>query len=178
MCDSESEMSFLSHRDSFFTLSCTFAACRDFPTLFWILSHQSLGWNLWHFKFLITPKLRVLNTLLVMYRLSYSSVSCVRLFETPWTAACQASLSITASRSLLRFVSIDTIQPSHPLSALLLPPSILPSIRVFSNESVPRDSQESSRTPQFKIINSFVLSFLYTPTLTSIHEHWKNYSFN
>ena len=136
MCDSKSEMSFLSHRDSFFTLSCTFAACGDFPTLFWILSHQSLGWNLWHFKFLITPELRVLNTLLVMYRLSYSSVSCVRLFETPWTAACQASLSITASRSLLRLVSIDAIQPSHPLSALLLPPSILPSIRVFSNESV------------------------------------------
>ena len=40
----------------------------------------------------------------------------------------------------------------------------------------PRDSQESSPTPQFKSINSSVLSFLYSPTLTSIHEHWKNHS--
>ena len=107
----------------------------------------------------------------------------------------------------------DAIQPSHPLSlpALLLP-SVFPSIRVFSNESVfhirwpkywsfsfsispsvniqgwfplgltlwslccPRDSQESSPTPQFKSINSLVLSFLYSPTLRSIHDHWKNHS--
>ena len=40
----------------------------------------------------------------------------------------------------------------------------------------PRDSQESSPTPQFKNINSSVLSFLYSPTLTSIHDHWKNHS--
>ena len=97
----------------------------------------------------------------------------------------------------------DAIQPSHPL---LLPPSIFPSIRVFSNEPVlhirwpkycsfsfnisptnkysglvgspcsPRDSQESSPTPKFKNINSLVLSFLYSPTLTSIHDCWKNHS--
>ena len=42
----------------------------------------------------------------------------------------------------------------------------------------PRDSQESSPTPQFKSINSLVLSFLYSPTLTSIHDYWKNYSFD
>ena len=42
----------------------------------------------------------------------------------------------------------------------------------------PRDSQESSPTPQFKSINSSVLSFLYCPTLTSIHDHWKNHSLN
>ena len=42
----------------------------------------------------------------------------------------------------------------------------------------PRDSQESSPTPQFKSISSFVLSFLYGPTLTSIHDHWKNHSFD
>ena len=88
----------------------------------------------------------------------------------------------------------------------LLPPSIFLSIRVFSNESVlcsrwpkywsfsfnispsnecsglvgspcsPRDSQESSPTPQFKSISSLALRFLYSPTLTSIHEHWKNHS--
>ena len=42
----------------------------------------------------------------------------------------------------------------------------------------PRDSQESSPTPQFKSINSLVLSFLYSPTLTSIHDHWENHSFD
>ena len=42
----------------------------------------------------------------------------------------------------------------------------------------PRDSQESSPTPQFKTINSSALSFLYSPTLTSIHDHWKNHSFD
>ena len=98
----------------------------------------------------------------------------------------------------------------HPL---LLLPSMFPSIRVFSNESVlcikwpkywnfsfsvspsnedsglisfridwmdllavPRNSQESSPTPQFKSISFSVLSFLYSPTLTSIHDHWKNHS--
>ena len=88
----------------------------------------------------------------------------------------------------------------HPL---LLPPSTFPSIRVFSNESVlhiwcpkywsfsfsispsngysgfisllSRDSQESSPTPQFKSINSLVLSFPYSPILTSIHDFWKNH---
>ena len=96
---------------------------------------------------------------------------------------------------------------------LLLPPSIFPSIRVFSNESVlhirwlkywsfsfsistsneysglisfnglvgspcsPRDSQESSPTPQFKSINSSALNFLNSPTLTSIRDYWKNHSF-
>ena len=89
---------------------------------------------------------------------------------------------------------------------LLFLPSIFPSIRVFSNESTlrirrskywsfsfnispsnehsglvgspcsPRDSQESSPTPQFKSINSSVLGFLYSPTLTSIHDHRKNHS--
>ena len=76
----------------------------------------------------------------------------------------------------------------HPL---LLPPSIFPSIMVFSNESIlyircPKywsfsfnishsneDSQESSPTPYFKSINSSVLSFLYSPTLISIHDYWK-----
>ena len=91
---------------------------------------------------------------------------------------------------------------------LLLLPSIFPNIRVFSNESVlcirrpkywsfsfstvlpvniqelvwypcsPRDSQESSATTQFKSINSSVLSFLYGPTLPSIHDYWKNHSFD
>ena len=99
----------------------------------------------------------------------------------------------------------DAIQPSHPL---LSPPSIFPNIRVFLNESVlcmrwpkywslsynispsneysgligspcsPRDCQESSPTPQFKSINCSALSFLYSPTLTSIHDYWKIHSFD
>ena len=142
------------------------------------------------------------------------SLSCVQLFETPWTTTHQASLSISNSRSLLRLMSIESMMPSNHLILcchLLLLPSIFPSIRVFSNESalhirwpkywgvsasrsVPpkntqdwsplgwtgwislQDSQESSPTPQFKSINSLALSFLYSPTLTSIHDHWKNHS--
>ena len=58
---------------------------------------------------------------------------------TPWTAARQASLSITNSWSLLKLTSTELVMPpSHPLSSLLLLPSIFPSIRVFSNESVLR----------------------------------------
>ena len=141
------------------------------------------------------------------------SLSRVRLFATPWIATRQASLSITNSWSLLKLMSILLLMPSnhlilcHPL--LLLPP-VLPSIRVFSNESglhirwpkywsfsispsneysglnsfrmdwldLPevQGTQESSPTPQFKSINSLVLSFHYSPTLTSIHDYWKNHT--
>ena len=113
---------------------------------------------------------------------------------------------------LLKLKSIEPVMPSNHLilcHPLLLPPSIFPSIRVFSNESVLRirlpkywsssfnispsneysglisfrmdwldllavRAQESSPTSQFKRINSLALSFLYSPTLTSIHDHWKN----
>ena len=70
---------------------------------------------------------------------SVQSRSCVQLFVTPWTAACQASLSITNSRSFPKLMSIESVMPSnhfilcHPL---LLLPSIFSSIMVFSNESV------------------------------------------
>ena len=70
---------------------------------------------------------------------SVQSLSRVRLFATPWTAAHQASLSITNSQSLLKLMSIESVMPSSHLilrCPLLLPPSIFPSIRVFSNESV------------------------------------------
>ena len=131
---------------------------------------------------------------------SVQSLSHVRLFATPSTAACQASLSITSSWSLLKLMPIESVMPSNHLilcHPLLLLPSIFPSIRVFSSESVlrirwpstgasasasvlpvniqdlfplgwkvgspcsPRDSQESSPTPQFKSINSLVLRFIY-----------------
>ena len=134
---------------------------------------------------------------------SVQSLSRVQLFATPWTAAHQASLSITNSRSLPKPMSIDLVMPSNHLilcHPLLLLPSIFPSIRVFSNESALRirwpkywsfsfnisPSNEhpglisfrmdwldrlagqgtlgSSPTPQFKSINSSVLSFLYSPS--------------
>ena len=67
---------------------------------------------------------------------SVQSLSCVQLFATPWTAACQASLSITNSPSLLKLMSIQSVMPSNHLilcCTLLLLPSIFPRIRVFSN---------------------------------------------
>ena len=69
---------------------------------------------------------------------SVQLLSCVQLFATPWTAARQASLSITNSHSLLKFMSTELVMPSNHLircCSLLLLPSIPPSIRVFSNES-------------------------------------------
>ena len=69
---------------------------------------------------------------------SVQLLSCVWLFVTPWTAACQASLSITNSQSLLKLMCIASLMPSNHLilSHPLLLPSIFPSIRVFSNELV------------------------------------------
>ena len=70
---------------------------------------------------------------------SVQSLSCVRLFVTPWTAAHQASLSITNSQSLLKLMSTESVMPSNHLilcRPLLLLPSIFPSIRVFPSESV------------------------------------------
>ena len=70
---------------------------------------------------------------------SVQSLSHVRLFVTSWTAARQASLSITNSRSLFKLMSVESVMPSNHLilcCPLLLLPSIFPSIRVFSNESV------------------------------------------
>ena len=70
---------------------------------------------------------------------SGQSLSCVQLFMTPWTIACQTSLSITNSQSLLKLMSIQLVMPSNHLilcCSLLLLPSIFSSIRVFSNEFV------------------------------------------
>ena len=148
---------------------------------------------------------------------SVQSLSPVRLFVTSWIAACQASLSITNSRSSLRLTHVhrvsDAILPSYPLSSPSPPapnPSQHQSLFQWVNSShdmakvlefqlshhsfqrnpradllqnglvgfpcSPMDSQESSPTPQFKSINSLVLSFLHSPTLTSKHDHWKNHS--
>ena len=81
---------------------------------------------------------------LILYQVSYQfssvqSLSRGQLFATPWTVAHQASLSITNSRSLLKLRSIESVMPSNHLilcHPLLLLPSVFPSIKVFSNESV------------------------------------------
>ena len=81
-------------------------------------------------------KLRGSHTGLVQFS-SFQLLSCLQLFATPWTATQQASLSITNSRSLLKLTHIMSVMPSnHPIlcHALLFPPSIFPSIRVFSNQ--------------------------------------------
>ena len=148
---------------------------------------------------------------------SVQLLSRVRLFATPWTAAHQASLFITNSQSFLKLMSIESVMPSNHLilcRPLILPPSIFPSIRVFSNDSVLRirwpkywsfsfnispvneysglisfrmdwldllavqGTLKSLLHTIFKSINSLALSLLYNPTLTSIHDYWKNNSYD
>ena len=116
---------------------------------------------------------------------SVQSLSHVRLFVNPWTTASQASLSITNSRSLLKLMSIESM-PSNHLNLchpLLFPPSIFPSIRVFSNESVlcirwPKywsfsfnisPSNEYSRLISFRI--EWLDLFAVQGTLKSLLQH-------
>ena len=142
------------------------------------------------------------------------SHSHIQLFVTPWTAACQASLSITNSWSLLKLMSIESVMPSNHLilcRLLLLPPSIFPSIRVFSNESalhirwpkywsfsfsvspsneysglisfrmdwlISLQSKGLSRVFSNTTVQKHQFFFLCSVTLTSIHDHWKNHSFD
>ena len=87
----------------------------------------------------IFPSIRVFSSESVLRISSVQSLSHVQLFVTPWTAARQASLSITNSRSLLKLMSLELVMPCNHLilcRPLLFPPSIFPSIRVFSIESV------------------------------------------
>ena len=141
---------------------------------------------------------------------SVQSLSRIRLFVTPWTAALQASLSITNSRSPSKPMSIESVGPPNHLifcHPLLLLPSIFPSIRVFSFASggqsiavsastsvLPMNTQDWSPlgwtggiSLQSKGLSGvfsnttvqkhqFFSAQLYIPTLTSIHDHWKNHS--
>ena len=110
---------------------------------------------------------------------SVQLLSHVQLFATPWTTACQASLSITNSWSLAKLVSIESVMPSNHLILcypLLLLASILPSIRVFSNESAPQirwpkywsfsfnisPSSEHSGLISFRMIWLYLLAVLGT----------------
>ena len=142
----------------------------------------------------------------------HSSVQSLRhvwLFLTPWTAARQASLSITSSQRLLKLMSIESVMPSnHLILSSPSPPAFnlsqhqglfqwvtsshqVAKVLEFHSTSVlpmniqdwfplgwtgyisfsPRDSQESSPTPQLKSVNSLALSFLYSSSPTSIHDY-------
>ena len=94
----------------------------------------------------------------MLYRLQSVQLLCrVRLFVTPWTAACHTSLSIANSWNLLKLISIDWVMPSNPLTfchPLLFLPSIFSSIKVFSNESVLRITWPKYWSFSFSIISS------------------------
>ena len=122
----------------------------------------------------------------IMLLNSLQSLSRVQLFETPWTAARQDSLSITNSQSLLKLTSIELVMPSNHLSLchpLLLPPSIFPSIMVFSNESAlcirwPKYGSFSfsiSPSSEYSGLISFRMDWLDLPavqgTLKSLLQH-------
>ena len=167
------------------------------------------------------PCTKMNSGLTIQLQVQFSSVqwlSCVRFLETPWTAAHQAFLSITNSQSLLKLMSFESGMPSNHLilcHSVLLPPSVFPSIRVFSSESVlhmrwPKycsfsfsisPSSEYSGLISFRmdwldlhavqgILKSLLqhhsskvsilwcLTFFIVPTLTSIHDYWKNHSFD
>ena len=101
---------------------------------------------------------------------SIQSLSCVRLFATPWTAAHQASLSITNSRSFLKLMSIDLVMPSNHLilcRPLFFLPSIFPSIKVFSNESVLR-----IRCPKYWSLSFSISPSNEHPGLISFRMDW------
>ena len=101
---------------------------------------------------------------------SVQSLSCVRLFATPWTAACQASLSITISWSLPKLMSTESVMLFNNLilcHPLLLPPSILPSIRVFLNESALR-----IRWPKYWSFSFNISPSNEHPGLISFRMNW------
>ena len=96
-------------------------------------------WSIYSHAYLLSPH-RLWAAYIQNFQFSSDqSLSTVQIFVTPWTPECQASMSITNSQSLHKLMSIESVMPSNHLifcPPLLLPPSIIHSIRVFSNESV------------------------------------------
>ena len=121
---------------------------------------------MWHAGFLVTAcKLLVAGSVSSVQLLSH-----VQLFVTPWTAARQASLSAANSRSLLKLMFIESVMPSSHLilcHPLLLPPSIFPSIRVFSNESFLR-----IRWPKYLSFSFNISPSNEQPGLISFRMDW------
>ena len=154
---------------------------------------------------------------LFKYLISVQLLSHFQILATPWTAALQASLSITNSQSLLKLTSITSVMPSNHLilcHLLLLLPSIFPSMRVFSNESVLSSGGQNIGVSASTLVlpmniqgwfplgwtgwislQSKGLSRVFSntrvqkhqffsaqlslcPTLTSMHDYWKNHGFD
>ena len=125
---------------------------------------NSMSFTLFRITFLniwsLLCKILNIKSIEVSFKVQLSSVQSlrgVRLFVTPWTAACQASLSITNSWGLLKLMSIELVMPSNHLilcHLLLLPPSIFPSIRVLSiphcRQMLYRLSHQGSPVTQYK----------------------------
>ena len=112
----------------------------------------------------------VMLTCLMITISSVQSLSRVRLFATPWIAACQAFLSITNSWSWLKLMSIESVMPSNHLilcHSLFLLPSIFPSIRVFSNEST-----LSMRWPKYWSFSFSIFPSKEHPGLISFRMYW------
>ena len=119
----------------------------------------------------VPPNLE-LTQVIVVVRL----FSCVRLFATPWTAACQASLSITNYRSLLNLITIELVMPSNYLvlcHPLLLLPSIIPSIRGFSNELAPCMRWPKYWSFSFSIYPSNEYSGLISLRMDWVSKFWE-----
>jgi len=117
---------------------------------------------------------QITNSLLPTSVSWVQSLSCVRLFATPWTAAHRASLSIINFQSSLRLMSIESVMPSNHLilcPPLLLPPSIFPNIRVFSNGSVLRIRWSKYWSFSFRVwymlVPNLVRHFLTSPLILS-----------
>ena len=171
-----------------------------------IYSNNSCWLHFWHYE-----------TEIRWHYVSVQLLNCVQLFANPWTAACQTSLSITKSWSLLKLMCINSMMPSNHLilcHPLLFLPSIIPSNRDFSKVSVLHIRWPKYWSFSFSISPSneysglislgwtglisllskgfsrvfcntvvqkhqfFSFSFLYCPTLTSIHDYWINHSFD
>ena len=105
------------------------------------------------------------------------SLSHVQLFVTPWTAACQSSLSFTISLSLFQLMSVELVMPSHHLILCypLFLPSILPSIRVFSKESALCIRWPKYRSFGFNISASNSVLMTKFPPLASTKRSAENY---
>ena len=122
-----------------------------------------------HFNLTITLSGEFRNTF-VFHFSSVQSLSHVQLFVTPWTAAHQASLSITNSQSLPKLMSIESVIPSNHLilcCPLLLPPSVFPSMRVFSSESA-----LLMRWPKYWSFSFSISTASERPGLISLRMDW------
>ena len=144
---------------------------------FYLLMHLPNSWqnfnrNKWSFHLKINEMVKTV--------FFFQWISCVWLFVSPWTAACQTPVSSTTSWSLLKFLSIELVMLSNHLivyGPVLLLPSIFPSIGVFSNESAPASAISPSN--EYSLLISFRIDwfdlFAVQGTLKSFlqQQHWK-----